>query len=680
MGSGGGGSDMPFYQQQDRLFGTQADIARGMWNQYANYAPDTLYNLAKMVDDANMGDYERRLYERMRDEAYANNASANAMERAATERQLTSMGVNPNDPRFAASLRGLDLGNAGRLSSQLNIAAHDAATRGEDMTWARTHDFYNTLAGMPTTATSSLASAGSGYANMANMQNQQDMAGSAGFGKYGQQAAEKLFADGGVIRADRPRGLRMAAGGLVPIARRPYKLNELGEYGGGSGGRSKGRAIAGSLLQYGAPIAMKGLETYLVNRFGNKGAPVAAAGSSPAQAFPVVDHQAGIESMPLPEPELYGPPAHLAGGAPVEEPTGYLSPHQDFTQEDYATAAKGLTPEWSPTLEQASEIAPEALQGVDIDDILQSVGLTLASGGPVRKRGLKGGQRLALGGMVGGGMSPMRMAGGGFGLRRQNPMAMSSASAGAVPKGGAAEAPEGAPPFGKMAASRIGNNLGQEIARPGTQAPAPVETPANHPWMSEGGAEIGKDLLAAGGEEAAANLATDAVAGAATDAVVGAGADAALAQVLPQATQALLASGAGTAAGAAGGMSAGATAGSVVPGLGTVIGAGIGALLSSFLADGGEVKAVKGLKGPRQRRKSLIEGGKVTGPGTETSDDVPIMGSDGEYMLNAETVKLIGVDALNRLNQLGLEIRREKQKKREKKMAAGGLVQGRRRR
>jgi len=44
-------------------------------------------------------------------------------------------------------------------------------------------------------------------------------------------------------------------------------------------------------------------------------------------------------------------------------------------------------------------------------------------------------------------------------------------------------------------------------------------------------------------------------------------------------------------------------------------------------------------------------GGPIVGPGTGTSDDVPIMASNGEYMLRAAAVKALGLPLLDRLNQ-----------------------------
>ena len=51
-GGGGGSSGTPYYAQQDRLFGTQADISQQLYNQYASLAPTYLSNTHGMVDDA----------------------------------------------------------------------------------------------------------------------------------------------------------------------------------------------------------------------------------------------------------------------------------------------------------------------------------------------------------------------------------------------------------------------------------------------------------------------------------------------------------------------------------------------------------------------------------------------------------------------------------------------------
>lgn len=73
--------------------------------------------------------------------------------------------------------------------------------------------------------------------------------------------------------------------------------------------------------------------------------------------------------------------------------------------------------------------------------------------------------------------------------------------------------------------------------------------------------------------------------------------------------------------------------------------------LSEMFHDGGNVGG----------RKDFRPGGRVTGPGTETSDSIPAWLSKNEYVLNAEAVKMIGKQKLDKLNNKGLEVRRAKQ-------------------
>ena len=51
------------------------------------------------------------------------------------------------------------------------------------------------------------------------------------------------------------------------------------------------------------------------------------------------------------------------------------------------------------------------------------------------------------------------------------------------------------------------------------------------------------------------------------------------------------------------------------------------------------------------------DGSMVRGPGTSTSDSIPAQLSDGEAVLNAEAVELVGEDFINRLNEAGLQRR-----------------------
>lgn len=46
----------------------------------------------------------------------------------------------------------------------------------------------------------------------------------------------------------------------------------------------------------------------------------------------------------------------------------------------------------------------------------------------------------------------------------------------------------------------------------------------------------------------------------------------------------------------------------------------------------------------------FAEGGKVEGPGTATSDSIPAMLSNGEYVINARSAQMIGYDTLDKMN------------------------------
>ena len=66
-------------------------------------------------------------------------------------------------------------------------------------------------------------------------------------------------------------------------------------------------------------------------------------------------------------------------------------------------------------------------------------------------------------------------------------------------------------------------------------------------------------------------------------------------------------------------------------------------------------------------------GGYVSGAGTGTSDSIPAMLSNGEYVLTAKTVKRLGVDYLDRLNE-GKALAPSMAKLPKFKFAEGGLV------
>lgn len=90
-------------------------------------------------------------------------------------------------------------------------------------------------------------------------------------------------------------------------------------------------------------------------------------------------------------------------------------------------------------------------------------------------------------------------------------------------------------------------------------------------------------------------------------------------------------------------------------GLGTLAGLAI-----QRFSDGGEVsEEAYALEGQGAPMDAVFEGtGKVSGPGTTTSDSIPARLSNGEFVLNAEATKMIGLDTLNAINKKGLETRK----------------------
>lgn len=81
----------------------------------------------------------------------------------------------------------------------------------------------------------------------------------------------------------------------------------------------------------------------------------------------------------------------------------------------------------------------------------------------------------------------------------------------------------------------------------------------------------------------------------------------------------------------------------------------VGTTMSSYWgigkANGGEVKRANG--GIVQRLASGGPSGFVVGPGTSTSDSIPTLLSDGEYVIRAAAAKKIGLQNLNRANVTG---------------------------
>lgn len=203
---GGGSSDGVKYDSLEALYEEQAASARILREQAEANLPGAVQSYTDEVNDVMAGDFAQR----QASQAMSDMASANAMDRAATERNLASMGVNPNDPRFAGSLRATETNNAARMAAGANLARNEANQYQLNVA----KDAVGTFTGQSNNAATQLGSAASGlgsiYASQSNQQMAQDQAQSnaAGNAVAGGMMALSMFKDGGRVNG---YGLRMLA-------------------------------------------------------------------------------------------------------------------------------------------------------------------------------------------------------------------------------------------------------------------------------------------------------------------------------------------------------------------------------------------------------------------------------------------------------------------------------------
>lgn len=184
---GGGGGGAPKYDNLEALYKEQTASARLLRDQAEQYLPGATSAYMDKVGQVTSPGY----VEQQSGMAAADMASANAMERAATERDLASMGVNPNDPRFAGSLRGLETSGAARMAAGKNLARNDA----QKYQLAVAQDAVGTFTGQSNSAATQMNGATSGLANLYNAQTAQKQAAQA------QQSQNVANAVGGGIAA-----------------------------------------------------------------------------------------------------------------------------------------------------------------------------------------------------------------------------------------------------------------------------------------------------------------------------------------------------------------------------------------------------------------------------------------------------------------------------------------------
>ncbi len=204
---GGGGGGSVKYNNLEELYKEQTESARLLRQIAEANLPDAVQSYVgetREVLDPGYAEKQANL-------AASDLASAGAMEREATTRNLQSMGVNPNDPRFAGSLRTTELNNAARMAAGKN--ASRTAANNYQLNVAK--DAVGTFTGQSNQAATQMGNAASGLGSVYNAQANQQAnsaamtqnaigsavgAGIAGYGIYKQK-------DGGRICL--PRGLRV---------------------------------------------------------------------------------------------------------------------------------------------------------------------------------------------------------------------------------------------------------------------------------------------------------------------------------------------------------------------------------------------------------------------------------------------------------------------------------------
>lgn len=247
---GGGGGGSVYYGNQDKLLGVQADIAQNMYNVYADYAPNRLQAMDRMVNEAMDG----TLADRARSTAAADAGASLGTSLAGAQRSLERYGTTLNPNALNANLTNTALSEGAVRAGAMNRAQQWA----EGQKWARNSDMYGALQGLPGNATQALGAAASGYGQMAGQQNQVNMANAMGYGQMGGMIGYGLFArDGGyihegeVVRRDDEPGYAM--GGMPKLNDwRSYPTTQQNDTGTPS---PVGQVAAGALPMVGAHLA-----------------------------------------------------------------------------------------------------------------------------------------------------------------------------------------------------------------------------------------------------------------------------------------------------------------------------------------------------------------------------------------------------------------------------------------
>ena len=160
---GGGGG--PKYDNLEQLYAIQAEQAKSLMDQ-ANQNVYPAYN-ALLEDAKGAGSIANQ--EQAAGRAGADVMAAQGGAKKQLEQQLSSMGVNPNDQKFANTMAAMDLDGA----AQKAAAMTGARDKAKDLGFAKLTDTVNAGMGIGSNAVAALNSAGGMAGNIASLQQQQ---------------------------------------------------------------------------------------------------------------------------------------------------------------------------------------------------------------------------------------------------------------------------------------------------------------------------------------------------------------------------------------------------------------------------------------------------------------------------------------------------------------------------
>ena len=685
--SGGGGNEGNFYENQDKLFGTQADIAQSLYNQYANYAPGYLNNTWQMTNEANSG----QLAARARGQAGADASQAFSNSMAAARRDTARYGTEFNADRMATRQQDAALTASANKAGAMNSAGQWA----EDQKWNRNANAYGQISGMSNGAMQGLGSAGTGYGGMSQQQQSSNAANAAGYGKFGSAIGTAMYkADGGYVEK---RGLKFASGGPVPMAKVDWRSQPTRM------ARRKGNGLMAGVGQ----VAM-GIAPHLISKHGGDWMKTAKGWFSETTPYqdPGVNEKGYYSTGPS-NPDYAEAPNYADASMQTYNDAGYYSTGP--SNPDYAEAPNyaDTTPYQDPGYDADGYYATGAS---DADTAYADGGyvggLRFAAGGPVpgaassnpaRAQSYRSSGRQGMTPMKGvRGIQAARSMSNRFGNAGQTTSVESSPVSADMTSAydqygtlGTSGAEAGSVAAGSEAASGAeagsGAASGAEASSTAAETTTAADAGTAGASASEGtGAASSSAGSAAGYGAAALSLYNNAqqarykrndrdgfgkyspdyrhAVGSAILSYYLKGAGDMVADeiepVMEPLTRGMIMT--GDRIGGAGGAlltdPIGATVSGKYSGEELVKGAILGPV-GKYLADGGP--AGRGL----QLRRDFTPGGYVEGPGTTTSDDIPAWLSDEEYVLNAEATEIIGKDKLDKINQRGLKLRKQREEK-----------------